>query len=212
MSRQEPGNVAQLATLLNLSVPQIYNLANSGIIPKSDNGVWNLTSSATAYIKYLQGRAGEEKRGYAVERTRLTRLQADRAELETAILRADLIPAETVKQVWSGVVASARARLLSLPGRFAATGFGSATIDDLELCASRLVEESLYELANVDSDLYRTARARAASLTGIARDLETAADPDNLAVGSGKPKTQRGRQRGTRKVQPKPRAVPAGNA
>ena len=92
----ELGNTEKAARLLNIGVPQLYNLANSGHIPKSDNGVWDLGACAHGYIKYLQGRSGEEKRDLAQERTRLTRLQADRVELETAILRAELIPALVV--------------------------------------------------------------------------------------------------------------------
>ena len=83
-----PSNGAELAKLLNITLPQCYDLANSGTIPKADNGTWNLAQCANAYIKYLQGRAGEEKRAYAEERTRLTKAQADKTELELKILRS----------------------------------------------------------------------------------------------------------------------------
>lgn len=196
----ETGNGEQLARLLNLSIVQIYNLANSGTIPKSDHGNWNITACAHAYIKYLQGRAGEEKRDYAVERTRLIKLQADKVQLETDILRAELIPAETVKTVWTSILGAVRSRLLSLPGRLGVTGFGAPTIEDLEARAYRLVEEALNELSDFDGSLYRTARARAAHLTRVGDDTTSSTEADDLAVGSGESAPKRRGQRRARKL------------
>lgn len=196
----ESGNGEQLARLLNLTIVQVYNLANSGVIPKSDHGNWNITACAHAYIKYLQGRAGEEKRDYAIERTRLIKLQADKVALETDILKAELIPADTVKTVWTSILGAVRARLLALPGRIGVTGFGSPSIEDLETRAYRLVEEALNELADFDGSLYRTARARAAHLSGITGDSEAAAEVDDLAVGDAESAPKRRRQRRTGKL------------
>ena len=195
-----PGNVDKVAKLLNISTPQVYNLANSGTIPKSDNGVFDLAACAHGYIKYLQGRAGEEKRDLAMERTRLTRLQADKVELETAILRAELIPADVVKGVWTGILGAVRARLLALPSRLAAVGFGSVTQADLEHTATDLVHEALNELADFDGTLYRTARARAANIPTLDSDSQTAAETDGQPVGQSKPAPKRGRQRRARTV------------
>lgn len=191
----ESGNGDKAAKLLNISIPQLYNLANSGHIPKSDNGVWDLAACAHGYIKYLQGRSGDERRDLAMERTRLTRLQADRVELETAILRAELLPSDVVKSVWTGILGAVRARLLAIPSRLAVACFGAASQRDLEDGAMRLVEEALHELADFDSTLYRTARARAANLPGIGLDPATAAKADSHAVGGGQPAPKRGRQR-----------------
>lgn len=190
-----PGNGDKVAKLLNISVPQVYNLANSGVIPKADNGVWDLAACAHGYIKYLQGRAGEEKRDLAMERTRLTRLQADRVELETAILRSELIPADVVKNVWTGILGSVRSRLLALPPRIAAIGFGAVTPHDLEYTATDLVHEALNELADFDGTLYRTARARAANIPTLDGDPQTAAETHCQPVGQSKPAPKRRRQR-----------------
>lgn len=191
----EAGNGDKVAKLLNISIPQVYNLANSGIIPKSDNGVWDLAACAHGYIKYLQGRSGDEKRDLASERTRLLRLQGDRVELETAILRAELIPAEVVKSVWTGILGAVRSRLLAIPSRLAVTCFGAADQVELEDGAMRLVEEALHELADFDGTLYRTARARAAHLPRVGGDSETAAAADGESVGEPQPAPQRRRQR-----------------
>ena len=190
-----PGNGEKVAKLLNISVPQVYNLANSGVIPKAENGVWDLAACAHGYIKYLQGRAGEEKRDLAMERTRLTRLQADRVELETAILRAELIPADVVKNVWTGILGAVRSRLLSLPPRLAGVGFGASTHEELEHTATDLVHEALNELADFDGTLYRTARARAANVPTLDSDSQAAAEADGQPVGQSKPPPKRRGQR-----------------
>lgn len=208
----ETGNGEKAAKLLNISVPQLYNLANSGQIPKSDNGVWDLAACAHGYIKYLQGRGGDDKRDLTQERTRLTKLQADKVDLENAILRAELIPADIVKTVWTGILGAVRGRLLALPPRLSALGFGAPTAEDLETISADLVHEALNELADFDSTLYRTARARAAGISQLDCDPEAAAKADGKPMVKSKPAPKRGGQRRAGAVQNKQSTVPTRDA
>lgn len=199
-----PGNGAQLAKLLNLTLPQCYNLANSGTIPSPDNGVWDLAACAHAYIKYLQGRAGEEKRDYAVERTRLTKAQADKTELEIATMKGQLYPAPLVQTVWNGMIASFRARMLAIPAKAApiCAGMPVALLED-ELRES--IYEVLSELADYEPERYLP------TSPGVATDHRAAAETDREPVGEpGAPSVQRKRSR-TRTVPNHPRPVPTGD-
>jgi phage terminase Nu1 subunit (DNA packaging protein) len=190
------GNSAELATLLNLSLPQCYNLANSGTIPKPDSGTWDLTRCAHGYIKYLQGRAGTEKRDYAVERTRLTKAQADKVEMEIHVLAGQLLPAEIVESVWSGMTAAARQRLLGLPYRLATAALAAESFAAIETAAVELITEALNELHRFDPADYQPRLAKHGS--GLA--VETAAPADDQPVGRpGKTPQPRG-QRRTRPV------------
>lgn len=193
-----PGNGAQLAKLLNLTLPQCYNLANSGIIPSPDNGVWDLAACAHAYIKYLQGRAGEEKRDYAVERTRLTKAQADKVEMEIQVLAGELLPARLVETVWGNMTSAARQRLLAVPYRMATAALSADSFSAIETAAAELIREALNELHHYDPADYRTAIEFNRDETGL--DVSTAAAPDRQPVGGSVSPAKQRVQRRTRPV------------
>ena len=193
-----PGNGAQLAKLLNLTLPQCYNLANSGTIPMPNNGVWDLAACAHAYIKYLQGRAGEEKRDYAVERTRLTKAQADKVEMEIQVLAGELLPARLVETVWGNMTSAARQRLLAVPYRMATAALSADSFAAIETAAAELIREALNELHHYDPADYRPVIEFNRDETGL--DVSTAAAPDSQPVGGPASPTQQRVQRRTRPV------------
>lgn len=185
-------NADQVAKLLNISSQQVYNLANSGIIPKPENAQWNLTQCAHSYIKYLQGRAGEEKRAYAAERTRLTKAQADKTELELKVLRSSVIHASVIEAVWGRMTGAARARLLAMPYRIAQAALSATTFQEIETAATTLISEALDELHEYSPDDYAPRLAIDAS--GLA--VETAAPSNGKPMGrrrkTAQPRIERG--------------------
>lgn len=191
------GNSGELGRLLNISIQQAYNLANSGILPKSDNGIWNLASCAHAYIKYLQGRAGEERQNYALERTRLTKAQADKTELELQVLRAGVVHASTIETVWGRMTGAARARLLALPYRLAQAALAATDFQTIEASATALITEALLELHDYNPADYLPSTDSA----GRRLAVETAADPDGKPVGRPRAKAQPRGQRRTGPVE-----------
>lgn len=203
MSRRpadEPaGNSGELAKLLNLSIPQCYNLANSGTIPKPDNGFWNLAACANAYIKYLQGRAGTEKRDYAVERTRLTKAQADKVEMEIKVLAGELLPAPLVESIWSRMTSAARQRLLAVPYRMASAALAADSFQAIETAAADLIREALNELHHYDPADYRPAIA-STDRTDPGMDVSAPAAADSQPVGRSPPPPKQRGKRGTRPV------------
>lgn len=83
---------------------------------------------------------------YDAERARLTHHQANTAEIEEQRKRNELIPAELVRQAWSDIIASARAKLLGLPSRLASSCAGKQS-QDVETEARGIINEALNELA-----------------------------------------------------------------
>jgi len=157
-----------MAYLLDITTRRLLQLAEEGVVKPLRRGSWDLVETTHGYIRYLRGGQKGPADGLDArrERARLLKAQADRAELETAILRADAIPSEVVKDVWSQIIGAARARLLALPNRLAVH---AATLTDYattERLARELVNEALHELSEFEPDLYRTSRARAAGLRG----------------------------------------------
>lgn len=114
----------------------------------------SLDAIREAYIRNLReqasGRSSDDSAYDLVsERARLAHHQANIAALDEETKRKTLIPAEQVRAKWQDMLASFRARLLSLPTRIAASCVG---LDEsaIEKAARDLVHQSLDELSRGD--------------------------------------------------------------
>lgn len=109
----------------------------------------------TPYCAHLReqaaGRASSEEGEYdlVAERARLAHHQANIAALDEDVKRKTLIPAEQVKAKWQDMKASARARLLALPTRVAASCVGREEVE-IERMAREIVNQALDEMARGD--------------------------------------------------------------
>ena len=126
-----------------------------------------------------------------VERTRLTKWQADKTELEVAVLRGELIPSEIVQRVWSGMVISFRSRVMSIPTKSAHSVLGAVNVAEAEAVLKKLVNEALEELSEYDPKAYGLSDSESGSEDGGAT-----ADDDGESVGRRKPKTKPRGKRG----------------
>jgi phage terminase Nu1 subunit (DNA packaging protein) len=202
-----------MAYLLDITDRRLQQLADENVVSPVKRGVWNLVETAHGYIRYLRehGSTKNDAIDARRERARLLAAQADKVELELAILRADTIPAETVRAVWSKMLSACRARLLAVPTRVAGAAMAAASIQESETLVRELIYEALNELADFDPEHYRTERARAAHLARGDADPAAAAEPDRDGMGEPQPVPQPRRQRRARSVPPEPSAVPAGD-
>jgi len=148
-------SLATLAKLFNLTERRIQQLARDGIIPKPErNGRYDLVGCVQGYIKYLQdrsaGRTEIEPQDTYIERARLLKAQADKTELEVKAMNGELIAADEVESLWSGLVASFRSRLLALPVRCAHKVLSLKTYQEIESTLRAHVFEALSELSRYD--------------------------------------------------------------
>ena len=145
--------IATVAKVLNLSERRVQQLVQEGILPKPEKGRYDLIACVRAYIKYLQERAyGRDAapQDTHLERARLLRAQADKTELEVAVLRGNLVPIEKVESDWMTIIMAARSRLLAIPSK---TAFQIAALKDpheIERFLKRLIYEALTELAQTE--------------------------------------------------------------
>ena len=136
----------QLAQALGCSKRHIQQLAKDGIIPKSDRGRWPLEAIA-AFIAYLQADARRGPADYALERARLTRAQADVAELALAERRGDLLAREDVDAAMIATLGRVRSRLLAVPSKCAAEAAQSGDPREAEGVIKSAVYDVLSELS-----------------------------------------------------------------
>ena len=138
--------VKQLAEHLDLSTVRINDLFNENVLQKSGkrSGI-DINENRVRYIRHLRSLARGKKLesgDLQEERTRLTKVQADKAELELEELEKVLIAAEDVKSVWSDYISNIRSKLLSLPSKLG--HLVQATESYAE--AEQILKEAMYEV------------------------------------------------------------------
>ena len=111
--------VATIAKLLMISERRVQQLAQEGAIPKAERGRYELAPTVQGYIRYLQERSvhSDATIDYAVEKARLTKAQADLAELTLARERRDVVSVALLEKNLSGLFAEVATNLRNIPGR-----------------------------------------------------------------------------------------------
>ena len=118
----KPVSAAHLGAVIGVSERAVRELGRLGRVPRLPDGTYPLRAAVRAYCAFLRdaaaGRGGTgAASGLARERQRLTREQADRAELANQLTRRELVPAAEVEAEWARVCVGFRARLLAVPSR-----------------------------------------------------------------------------------------------
>ncbi len=94
---------------------------------------------------------GSAQTNLMIERAALAKAQRIKIEIETGVMRRDLIPAATVETTWAGMTSAARARLLALPYRIAVDAIAAdGVFARIEAAAHALIREALAELHAYD--------------------------------------------------------------
>jgi phage terminase Nu1 subunit (DNA packaging protein) len=147
-----------VANVLNLSERRVQQLAKENIIPKANNGRYDLMPTIKAYIMYLQDLNTGKKLGVeelSVQRVRLLKAQADKTEIEVDILEGNVIPADEVEEKWGRIITAFRARILSLPNKLAPLVTATNDYKEAEEIIKEYVYEALIELSEYDPEDYR---------------------------------------------------------
>ena len=102
----------ELSEWLGLSDRRIRELTKSGILKRGTTG-YHVKTSVQAYIQFLRSEPGN----LTDERARLTRAQADLAELKLRQRQGELVLRDSVDQEWFRLTRAARDNFLNLPAR-----------------------------------------------------------------------------------------------
>lgn len=111
-----------IADLTGWSVHRVDALAKDGVLPREPSGLYYLDDTIKAAMSHTRGNlrgTGVVSEKYSLQRTRLTSMKADMAELQHQKLVGELLPREDVKNGWIGIISIAKQRFLALPSRLA---------------------------------------------------------------------------------------------
>ena len=87
--------MSELAKILMIGVRRVQQLAKEGIIPKTEKGRYALIPAVQGYVRFLQEHSmstNSVPADYRKEKARLTKAQAEIAEIELAQKRGELAP------------------------------------------------------------------------------------------------------------------------
>lgn len=130
----------KLAKLLMISRVTVYDLAERGVFV-NNNGVFDFIHSIQSYINYLKSKntaRGTGQLDFNAEKARLTKAQADIAEVNLAKVRGNVVGVEQVERNLANVFAEVRANMRNIPTRVSAQLVGEA---DERVIRKKILEE-----------------------------------------------------------------------
>lgn len=206
----------QIAAVLGLSERWVGELRARGTLPAE--GATLAENIEAFYANKFEAAGGCSDLDLDAERARLTKAQADAAEMKNAQMRLELLPRADVSAAVQGAFARVRAKILALPTRAAPQVVAMPTALAVQGKLTELVHEALAELASTEVTLAEPqaeggeggaeeGSAAPAADAGDRRggsDLVSGAGPaaeaDGKPVGGRKSVPKPGGQRGARKV------------
>ncbi len=204
--------VQAIARLLKLSERRVQQLVKDGILPRPVKGEYDAINCVHAYIDYLKKLiSGSGELSLTDERTRLTKYQADLAELDLRRAHGEVIGTEDAMRIWSEVVMAVRQRLLALPTRMAPLVVNCQSIPEVKARLDVAITEVLGELTSPDLGEFATHQSRRGSRQEDAKTLRASAAADGKRVGRQKETPERGVERGTGPVENGEGRVPEGD-
>ena len=183
-------SVQVIARLLMISERRVQQLANEGVIPRSETRRYNLEESVQAYIQFLQGKnvgrgMADEQIQFHEEKGRLTKIQAHKAQLELDEMARSLVKAEDVSREWYNAVTDCKGRLLSIPSKAAPIVAAETSAGACKKIIDDLVFEALEELGS-----YGNTEREEVDTEGD-DSVEATTEADGEQLGGSKPKARR---------------------
>jgi len=148
--------IAECAKHLDLSERRFIELVDAGIFDRQPRGSYELDKVRVSYFRHLRNRAlgssapSATDFGKAQDEARLAKARADKAEMEVTEMRAELIPADQVREVWAGFVAITRGRLNEIPRLAARPARAAHSIAHAERILREAIDEALADLGKTE--------------------------------------------------------------
>lgn len=143
-------NTKDTANILGISARAF---AEWGIEPVNKKGT-QVFYDLKKVIAYWKDKDKKKEKPLTEERTRLTRIQADKAEYELELFKNKLHDAKVIKSVWSDQILRFRARLLAMPAKLSLNLCNKTEPNKIELIIRKEVLEVLDELQKYKSSDY----------------------------------------------------------
>lgn len=142
-------NQAELAQIMGVSKQTISAWQEEGL-PVATRGVRGRPNSydTAKVVKWFAAR--ESGKSEETQKDRLSRVQADRIEMEMAHQRGELVPAAEIAPAWSGIVIAVRQALLAIPAGVAPLLAQADGQDEIRTLLEEAIADALTKLSATD--------------------------------------------------------------
>jgi phage terminase Nu1 subunit (DNA packaging protein) len=172
-------NADVMLEIMDCTPTMLTQYKKDGVMVQPVYGVYDLIPSIRNYLKKLKNKASavttEGVLDFHEEKARLTKMQADKAEMEVREMSGELVRVDDVLQDWESILMDCKGKLLSIPSKLA------TLVTDIEnpAEAQNLIEdhirEALEELAN-----YAVIRERQGNTAEGDGSTTSSSEADNL--------------------------------
>lgn len=147
-----------LAKLLGISDRHVRNLANEGIIKKTEKGRYLFLESVQGYIDYIESRNDanvdlkEEKIKEEIERIKK---DTELKEIKIAEQKNQLHSATIVEEVMTGMLSNMKGKLLSISSKIAPAVIALDNLGEIQDIIQDEIFEVLEELSEYDPEMFK---------------------------------------------------------
>lgn len=168
-------NTDVMQEIMDCSPMMLTQMRKQGLLVQPVLGVYDLIPSIRNYLKKLKNKASasttEGVLNFQEEKARLTKMQADKAEMEVKELSGELVRVEDMLDAWQEILMDCKGKILSIPSKLA-----TLVVDiDNPGEAQELIEDHLREALEELSE-YGTVRERQRDI--VEGDGSTKASPE----------------------------------
>ena len=140
----------------------LIELISRGVIErKPGRGKYDLDEVRVAYIRHIrekaagrdrgaEAEAAEEQKQYEAERARHMTARADRAEIELASMRGELVPADEIADAISQALSTFKQKIFAVPSKLAPRLASNRKADDCERLMRDEIKAAFEELSKVE--------------------------------------------------------------
>ena len=141
------GSSEAMQEILDCSVMMLSHYRKDGLIIQPERGKYDIAASIKTYIKSLKNKSGGDDIDFHTEKARLTKMQADKAEMEVLELSGDLVRVEDVIKEFQLQLMDMKGKLLSIPSKLATLVADIDNPAEAEDVINTYIRETLQELS-----------------------------------------------------------------
>ena len=138
--------------LLNTSHVTVSKIQKAGHLEKIGAGTYDVIKSMMLYHSYLQGKAESGDIDYQEEKARLTKMQADKVEMDVLERAGELVEVAEVVEEWQSQLMDMKGKLLAIPSKLATLVTDMDNTAEIQELIDTYVREALEELQEYEGN------------------------------------------------------------
>jgi phage terminase Nu1 subunit (DNA packaging protein) len=165
-----------MGDLIGVSDRRIRQMADEGILPKLENGSYDLVDAVRTYIRFLklnnETDSSSTKASYEEEKMLHERAKRQKAELLLAEMRGQVHDADTVEKVMEEMLTNLKTKILAIPPTVAPMLIGMSDIAEIQDLIEKQVYFALNELKDYDPEMFKNDKLIDAEILDEVESLE----------------------------------------